>query len=170
MQREVDMTIFFSHCHIPCALSSPMQALKQANYFRTDPIVSDSTDLGGLQLPERNGSYHEYQTKKKRKQDGLNQQEAKRAIKRKKVRDTSLVTVDPSGVQFPRVPVSSLVKVSYLQYPTRNRPRAPRRGDVLTRTKQRSKQKSSFCSISIVCGPPPATRVHHRLTMIEPNS
>ncbi|CAM9708701.1 unnamed protein product [Sphacelaria rigidula] len=70
----------------PARRWSANKALKQANYFRTDPIVSDSTDLGGLQLPERNGSYHEYQTKKKRKQDGLNQQEAKRAIKRKKAK------------------------------------------------------------------------------------
>lgn len=61
------------------------QAL-ETRYFRTHPICPDNVlDLAPLELPDRDGSYHEFQTKRKRKEEGLIQQDAKRA-QRKKVR------------------------------------------------------------------------------------
>lgn len=63
-----------------------LQALS-ARYFSVSPRCPDEIpDLGPLCLPDRDGSYHEYQTKKKRKEDGIMQQDAKRA-QRKKVRN-----------------------------------------------------------------------------------
>lgn len=41
------------------------------------------SDVGLLDLPERGGSYHEFQTKRKRKEEGQMQQDAKRAQRRK---------------------------------------------------------------------------------------
>lgn len=69
-------------------MSSPnghQQAL-ETRYFRTSPICPENIlELAPLELPDHDGSYHEFQTKRKRKENGLMQQDAKRA-QRKKVR------------------------------------------------------------------------------------
>lgn len=63
-----------------------LQAL-DTRYFRSHPLCPENIpDLGPLVLPECGGSYHEFQTKRKRKEDGILQQDARRA-QRKKVRD-----------------------------------------------------------------------------------
>lgn len=69
-------------CDVPL-LKCDTQAL-ETRYFRTHPICPENIpDLGPLALPDRDGSYHEFQTKRKRKEDGLLQQDAKRAQRKK---------------------------------------------------------------------------------------
>lgn len=60
-----------------------LQAL-DTRYFRTHPVCPENMlELPPLELPDRGGSYHEYQTKRKRKEDGIMQQDAKRAQRKK---------------------------------------------------------------------------------------
>lgn len=70
----------------PHRRTSAKQAL-ETRYFRTHPICPDNVlDLAPLELPDRDGSYHEFQTKRKRKEEGLIQQDAKRAQRKKEKR------------------------------------------------------------------------------------
>lgn len=93
--------------HVPLPSTFP-QAL-ETRYFRTHPICPDNVlDLAPLELPDRDGSYHEFQTKRKRKEEGLMQQDAKRA-QRKKVRWKLSIT----HVAFQLV---AKAKVTYLRY------------------------------------------------------
>ncbi|CAM9615602.1 unnamed protein product [Scytosiphon promiscuus] len=67
----------------PTRRTSAKQAL-ETRYFRTHPICPDNIlDVPPLELPDHGGSYHEYQTKRKRKEDGVAQQDAKRAQRKK---------------------------------------------------------------------------------------
>lgn len=72
--------------HRSVTACSEAQAL-ETRYFRTQPICpEDILELPPLELPEHDGSYHEFQTKRKRKEEGQMQQDAKRA-QRKKVQN-----------------------------------------------------------------------------------
>lgn len=63
--------------------SSTLQAL-DTRYFRSHPVCPENiSELPPLELPDSGGSYHEFQTKRKRKEDGVMQQDAKRAQKKK---------------------------------------------------------------------------------------
>ncbi|CAM9472169.1 unnamed protein product, partial [Hapterophycus canaliculatus] len=63
----------------PSRRTSAKQAM-ETRFFRTHPICPENIlDVPPLELPDHGGSYHEYQTKRKRKQDGVAQQDAKRA-------------------------------------------------------------------------------------------
>lgn len=60
-----------------------LQAL-DTRYFRTHPVCPENIlELPPLELPDCGGSYHEFQTKRKRKEDGIMQQDAKRAQRKK---------------------------------------------------------------------------------------
>lgn len=64
-------------------LSSPSKAL-DTRYFRAHPVCPENIQsLPPLELPTHGGSYHEFQTKRKRKEDGVMQQDAKRAQRKK---------------------------------------------------------------------------------------
>ncbi|CAM9127034.1 unnamed protein product [Choristocarpus tenellus] len=55
-------------------------------YFHTAPVCPvDIADLGKLELPQKDGSYHEFQTKKKRKEEGKTLLEAKQVQRLKDV-------------------------------------------------------------------------------------
>lgn len=69
-------------CCVPAGISA-VQAL-DTRYFRTYPVCPENiSELPPLELPDHGGSYHEFQTKRKRKEDGILQQDAKRAQKKK---------------------------------------------------------------------------------------
>ncbi|CAM9431990.1 unnamed protein product [Ascophyllum nodosum] len=67
----------------PHRRTSAQKAL-ETRYFRTHPICpANIFEVPPLELPERDGSYHEFQTKRKRREEGLIQQDAKRAQRKK---------------------------------------------------------------------------------------
>eukprot|EP00903_Cladosiphon_okamuranus_P008581 g8231.t1 len=67
----------------PSRRTSAKKAL-DTRYFRSHPVCPKNfSELPPLELPDTGGSYHEFQTKRKRKEDGVMQQDAKRAQKKK---------------------------------------------------------------------------------------
>ncbi|CAM9164178.1 unnamed protein product [Ectocarpus fasciculatus] len=71
----------------PSRRTSAKQAL-ETRYFGTHPICPDNIlEVPPLELPDHGGSYHEYQTKRKRREEGIMQQDAKRAQRKKDKRD-----------------------------------------------------------------------------------
>lgn len=65
-------------------LASPALQALDTRYFRSHPVCPENiSELPPLELPDNGGSYHEFQTKRKRKEDGVMQQDAKRAQKKK---------------------------------------------------------------------------------------
>ncbi|CAM9231488.1 unnamed protein product [Pylaiella littoralis] len=83
----------------PNRRTSAKQAL-ETRYFRTHPVCPENMlELPPLELPDRGGSYHEFQTKRKRKEDGIMQQDAKRAQRKKEKRVGNLADPRRAGNQ-----------------------------------------------------------------------
>lgn len=68
-------------------MAPPLECYFQAletKFFLTHPVCpANILEVAPLELPEHDGSYHEFQTKRKRREEGLMQQDAKRAQRKK---------------------------------------------------------------------------------------